>query len=187
MNYNLIAEGGVGVNVTTDLIGKNVPVDWLAAGYSVDAAGLDLSTSDDLVFDETRAFPGQLVEIEWDTLVVPDPDSANAGLMQPRMFKLEQQTVSGQVAGYTYNPVSNIWTFSLNVASNASIKTMNPGLTSITVRQTPETYLRNSPSFNDGDTVKVRGLLFADPNSNNANYQPSNPVAFIMVADRISK
>lgn len=187
MNYNLIAEGGVGVNVTTDLIGKNITVDWLAADYSVNATGLDLSTSDDLVFDETRAFPGQLVAIEWDTLVVPDPDSSNAGLMQPRMFELEQQTLSGQVAGYTYNSGSNIWTFSLNVASNASIKTMNPGLTSITVRQTPETYLRNSPTFNDGDTVKVRGLLFADPNSNSTNYQPGSPVAFIMVADRISK
>jgi hypothetical protein len=34
--------------------------------------------------------------------------------------------------------------------------------------------------------VKVRGLLFVDPNYSNANYHPPDPVAFIMVADRIS-
>jgi len=40
----------------------------------------------------------------------------------------------------------------------------------------------------NGDSVKVRGLLFAESKYSNVNYQPpSSPVAFIMVADRISK
>jgi hypothetical protein len=184
MDYNLIAQGGAGVNVTTGLIGKSITVDWLAAGYSVNNGKLDLSGSQDLVFDEIRAFPGQFVEIEWDTLIVPDPDSSNAGFMQPRMFELEEQTISGQVGNYN----AGTGTFTLAVAGNSMLKNMNPGLSSLTVREVPQTYLRNG-SINNGDQVSVRGLLFVDPNYSNVNYQPSltSPVAFIMVADRISK
>jgi hypothetical protein len=187
--YNLIVEGGDGVNVTSGLIGKNVSVDWLAASYSVNRGSLDLSGSPDLVFDEIHAFPGQFVEIEWDTLVVPDPESTNAGLMQPGMFELEQQTISGQVVGYTYDPISKTGSFTLTVASNASIRTMNPGLTSITVRQIPQTYLRNLASISNGAQVKVRGLLFVDPSYSNVGYQPSpsSPVAFIRGASRVSQ
>lgn len=188
-NYSLIAEGGVGFNVSTDLIGKNITVDWSAASYSVNTAhlGLDL-VNNDLVFDETHAFPGQFVELEFDTLLVPDPDSANAGFMQPRMFQLEEQTISGQVSNYLYDSGTQTGTFTLTVANDSAIKRMNGGLVSITVRQVPRTYLRNSPSFADGDLVKVRGLLFATSDSSNVNYQPpASPVAFIVVADRISK
>jgi hypothetical protein len=64
---------------------------------------------------------------------------------------------------------------------------MNSGLLKITVRQTPQTYLRNTPTFANGDPVNVRGLLFVDPNYSNSNYHPPDPVAFIVVADRISK
>jgi hypothetical protein len=187
IDYNLIAEGGVGLNVTTDLIGKNITVDWLAASYSVNDAHLDRSGFPDLVFDEARTFPGQFVAVQWDSLIVPDPDSSNAGFMQPRMFELQEQTISGQVSGYVYDPDAQTGTFTLNMASGAPIMIMNPGLISVTARQIPQTYLRNSPTFADGDQVKVRGLLFVDPNYSNANYQPPDPVAFIMVADRISK
>ncbi|MFY9559038.1 MAG: hypothetical protein WAQ52_02275 [Terriglobales bacterium] len=183
INYNLIVEGGLGVNVTTGLIGKNVTLDWLGASYSVNAARLDLTNSQDLVFDEIHVFPGQLVEVKQDTLIVPDPDSSNAGLMSPQMIELEEQTISGQVSGY--NSLTGV--FTLNVAANSFFKTMNPGLISITVRQVSQTFLRNSPTFNDGDTVKVRGLLFVHPDYSNVNQPPNSPVAFIMVADRISQ
>jgi hypothetical protein len=194
VSYNLIVQGGVGVNVTNGLVGKNVTLDWLAAGYSVNHGpfpdSLNLFNEDldgHLVFDEIHVFPGQFVEVEWDTLIVPDPDSSNAGYMQPRMFELEEQTISGKVANYVYDSGTKTGTFTLNVASNASIRLMNPGLTTITVDRVPQTYLRNNPTFGTGDTVSVRGLLFADPNSSNVNYHAGNPVAFVLVADRISK
>ncbi len=183
IDYNLIVDGGLGVNVTTGLIGKNITIDWLGASYSVNDSRVDLTNSQDLVFDESRVFPGQLVEVKQDTLIVPDPDSSNAGLMSPQMMELEEQTISGQVSGYN----GLLGTFTLNVAADSFIKTMNSGLVSITVRMTSQTYLRNSPTFNEGDTVKVRGLLFVNPNYSNATYHPPDPVAFIMVADRISK
>ena len=66
---------------------------------------------------------------------------------------------------------------------------MNPGLLSIIVRRVPQTYLQNNPTFGIGDSVKVRGLVFADPSYSNANYHPSptSPMKFIVVAGRISK
>jgi len=190
IDYNLIVAGGAGLNTSSSLIGKNVTLDWLAASYSVNTAhlGLDLITDDDLVFDETHAFPGQFVAVSGDSLLVPDPDGANAGFMQPRMFELEEQTLTGQVFGYVYHAETQTGTFTLAVASDSMIKTLNGGLLSITVRQLPQTYLRNNPTFVDGDFVKVRGLLFAGSQYSNTNYQPpASPVAFIFVADRISK
>lgn len=193
INSNLIAAGGAGVNVSTGLIGKSITLDWLSASYSVDHGRIPASISffdegidGTLVFDESHLFPGQFVAVQWDSLVVPDPDSNNAGFMQPRMFELEGQTLKGHVFSYAFDATLQCFTFTLTVADDAAIKTMNPGL-SISVRQIPQTYLRNTPTFADGDMVKVRGLLFADPNYNNANYHPPDPVAFIMVADRISK
>jgi hypothetical protein len=187
INYNLIVGGGAGVNVDAGLTGKNVTVDWLAASYAVNHMRLDLSGSDDLVFDEARTFPGQFVSVQEDTLIIPDPDSVNAGFIQPRMIELQEQTIAGQVSNYVYDPTSQTGSFTLNVASEAPIKMMNSGLIAITVRQIPQTYLRNNPTFADGELVKVRGLLFVDPNYNNATYHPPDPVAFIMVADRVSK
>jgi hypothetical protein len=186
-SYNLIVEGGAGLNVSTGLIGKKITLDWIAAGYSVNTSRIDLSGSQDLVFDEARAFPGQFVASQWDSLIVPDPDSSNAGYLQPRMIELQEQTISGQVLDYAFDVGTQTGTFTLTVASSAPIKTLNSGLISITVRQISQTYLRNTPTFVNGDAVKVRGLLFVDPLYNNGNYQPPNPVKFIMVADRISK
>ena len=196
MNYSLIVQGGIGVNVTSGLLSKSVTLDWLGASYTINHGRIpsNLSFFDEeadghLIFDESHVFPGQLVEVEWDTLIVPDPDSNNAGFMQPRMFELEEQTISGQVSGYQFDEQTQTGSFTLNVANSAPIKRMNPGLTGITVHRIPETYLRSNPTFANGDQVKVRGLLFVDPYYNNANYYPSpgNPVAFVMIADRISK
>jgi hypothetical protein len=187
INYNLIVEGGAGLNVSTALFGKNVTVDWLAASYSVNSWRLDMSGSQDLVFDEGRTFPGQFVAVQWGALIVPDPDSSNAGYLQPGMIELQEQTISGDVSNYVFDAVNQTGTFTLNVAGSAPIRILNAGLISITVRQTLQTYLRNAPTFANGDPVKVRGLLFVDPNYSNANYKPPDPVAFIMVADRISK
>jgi hypothetical protein len=182
------------LNVSAALIGKNVTVDWLGASASVNHGRIPASLSlfdenvpGNLVFDEARTFPGQFVAVQWDSLIVPDPDSSNAGFLQPRMIELQEQTISGQVSNYVYDPSAQTGTFTLNVASSAPIKIMNSGLLPITVHQIPQTYLRNSPTFANGDQVKVRGLLFVDPNYNNSNYHPPDPVAFIMVADRISK
>lgn len=95
--------------------------------------------------------------------------------------------ISGQVSGYAYDPGTQTGAFTLSVASNAALRRMNSGLLTITVRRVPVTYLQNNPTFGDGDTVKVRGLLFADPLYNNSNYHPPDPIKFILVADRISK
>lgn len=183
INDNLIVDGGNGANVTSALLENNVSIDWTAASCRVNSGNLDLSGSSDLIFDQDHIFPGQFVEVYGDTLMVPDPNTDNAGLLQPAMFELEQVTITGLVQNYD----SQTGTFSLAIAANSPLFNMNPGLLSLTVRQVPQTYLRNLASISDNAQVKVRGLLFVDPNYNNANYQPGDPVAFIMVASRVSQ
>ena len=188
--YNLILDAGDGTNVTQSLIGSNITVDWMSQpGYRVNSGNLDLSGSQDLVFDESHVFPGQYVELENDTLAVPDPESSNAGYFQPLMFELEQQTLTGVVSGYSYDPQSQTGSFTLTVPTNSPLMAMNHGLTTVTVRQIPQTYLRNLSSITDGATLKVRGLMFVDPNCSNSNLEadPTMPVDFIMVASRMSR
>ncbi len=202
--YNLVVDGGEGVNTTDALIGRNVTIDWNGASYSVNSNGLDLSGTPELVFDEVHVFPGQFVGVQGDSLVMPDPNCIpvdpldpldpcviQVGAMQPGMFELNQQTLTGTVSGYSYDSGTQTGSFTLTVAADSALATLNAGLLplgTITVRQVPQTSLLNSPTFIDGDTVKVRGLVFVDPSYTNVNYQPSptSPVAFIVVAGRIS-
>jgi len=188
--YNLILDAGDGANVTPSLMGTNITVDWtLEPEYQVDSGNLDLSGSQDLIFDESHAFPGQLVEMENDTLTVPDPDSSNTGYFEPLMLKLEQQTLTGVVSGYNYDPQSQTGSFTLVMSADTPLGDMNPGLTAVTVRQIPQTYLRKLSSITEGSAVKVRGFLFVDPNCSNAMLEadPTMPVDFIVVASRISQ
>lgn len=186
MNLNLIVDGGDGANVTSALIGSNVSIDVSAASYQVNSGNLAPSSYSDLAFDQEHNFPGQFVEVYsvyGDTLVVPDPNTTNAGLLAPAMIELEQQTVTGVVSDYHYDSTLQMWIFNLTVAANSPLINMNPGTVSVTVRQIPQTYLRNLSSITDGAQVKVHGLLFVDP-----NYTfPTSPVAFIMVAGRVSQ
>lgn len=187
--YNLLLDGGEGMNMAPSLLGNSISVDWSMSSYQVNSANLDLSGSQDLIFDADHVMPGQLVELENDTLALPDPNSVNAGLFQPLMFELEQQTMTGVVSNYVYDAPTQTGAFNLTVGTKATLLDTNPGLTSVTVRQIPQTYLRNLPSISNGSTVKVRGLLYLDPNCSNANYEadPTAPVDFIMVASRVSQ
>jgi len=191
--FAMVVEGGNGVNVNSALVGKSISVDWINDDYGVNDGGLIDMTNTDLHFDESYVYPGQFVEVEWDTLVVPDTDvcsldgtPCNAGYIQPSMIELQQQTITGTVSGLNYNPLTQTGSFTLTPSSNAAIRIQNPGLT-ITVNQIPQTYLRGlSSGFNNGSTVNVRGLLFAT--TPNGGYIPSvsSPVDFVLVAGRIS-
>jgi hypothetical protein len=194
-SFAMVVEGGDGVNVDSSLVGKRITVDWLNDSYAVNTGGLiDLSNTD-LSFDSSYVYPGQFVEVRGDTLIVPDTDlcglnadvPCNAGISQSATLELQQQTITGMVSGLNYDPLTQTGSFTLTPAGNAALRIQNPGLT-VTVRQVPQTYLRNlSPGFKNGDTVKVRGLLFAT--TPNGAYVPSvsNPVNFVLVAGRISQ
>ena len=192
LSYNLVFQGGMGVNVTDSLQGQTVTMDSTAASFNINhgafSQGLNLfveGADGQLVFDADHLYPGQLVATKRDTLFLSDPDSCNAGCMQPLLVELEEQTLTGKVLNYTYDGETQYGSFQLVVDSNSPIKLMNPGLTTITVDQVPLTYLRNSPTFNNDDVVKVRGLLLVDPNY--FTFHPGDPIAFVMVADRISQ
>ena len=199
--FAMVVEGGEGANVTSSLVGKKITVDWLDAIYAVNDGGLiDMSTTD-LSFDSGSVYPGQLVEVEWDTLIAPDsdlcPGPCNAGILQPGKVELEQQTITGTVSGLAYNPLTQTGSFTLNLASNAALRIQNPGLAvdgtpsiagAITVNQVSKTFLKSLPTgFANGNTVKVRGLLFSTTPNGGYVPSPSNPVNFVLVAGRISK
>jgi hypothetical protein len=72
--------------------------------------------------------------------------------------KLQQQSLSGIVSGYTVNN-NGQGSFTLTLASDSMFAKLT-GLTTITVYQQSTTKLKNISSINNGDTLRVRGLLF---------------------------
>lgn len=101
------------------------------------------------VFDGNTLAPAQRVET--------DVDSANTTALLAKRVRLQQQSLSGTVSGYT---VSNgRGAFTLTLATDSIFAKLS-GLTTVTIYQQPTTNLNDVGSINNGDSLRVRGLLF---------------------------
>jgi uncharacterized protein DUF5666/uncharacterized protein DUF4382 len=85
--------------------------------------------------------------------------------------RLDTQALTGTVSAYTVS--SGQATFTLTVASDSAFALLT-GKTTVSVVQQPGTQLKDIAGVNNGDAVRVRGLLFFDGS------------AFHMVAARIT-
>ena len=140
------------------------------------------------VFDISDSTPGQSVEVQSSNVMAPDPDG-NVGLITPQTVVLEQQTVSGTISNYVAGSSTGTAQFDLNLPADGSsyVSAANPGTTTVHVYQQAGTDVHNLPNgVQNGQAVRVRGLLFYNPlvGSEFGNSQSSNP--FNLVAGRIS-
>lgn len=132
---------GIGVNVTSSTV------------FRIPKRGFDLTNLPFTpAFDASHLIAGQSVEVDSPT---PATTSVNAGRVA-----LHAQMVKGTVSNLT-STGSNSSTFTLTVPADSVFATLT-GSTTLTVFKQPGTDLRNSITINNGDTVRVRGLLFLD-------------------------
>ncbi len=73
--------------------------------------------------------------------------------------KLQQQALVGTVSGLPGPTTAGPVTFTLTVASDSAFAMLS-GKTQITVFWQPGTDLHKLTSVNNGDTIRVRGLVF---------------------------
>jgi hypothetical protein len=178
----IVAQDGIGGGITPELVSKTLSLDVSGTSFAADSTGIDLSGVN-LTFDQSHFFPGQQVEVESSSsLITPDPDG-NAAQVYPWMVNLEQQTVSGVVANYTAGN-GNTATFDLVLPSDGTsyLNVLNPAVSYVHVYQQSSTSLYGLSTVQNGQSVQVRGLLFSNDNSDNAQQASS----FMMVAARIA-
>lgn len=145
----------------------NFTVDW---GKIVNVGGS---------FNGRDISPGQRVEVELPG-GVPAP-----GVMTdvPVQIKLEQQAINGQVKNFTQG-TGGAAEFDLILPADSFV-TLLTKVTSVHVFVKPETDMKVQPIAN-GDTVRVRGLLFFQLTADPANLGPKPWGVFGMIARRIT-
>ena len=150
------SDDGSGSGVDDTKIGVNFTVDVSGAGYKVNVGNIDTSGIGGLPapptfpFDGTTLHAGQRIEVETNSAV-------NGNSLVADKVSLQQQTLSGTISGLSGSAPT---TFTLTVAPDSAFAMLSDSST-VTVYWQPGTDLHNLPhSLSNGDTVRVRGLVF---------------------------
>jgi hypothetical protein len=168
----LSADEGVGSGMDETKIGASFTVDVTNANYKVSKGNIDTSgigglpSPPNFPFGATAIHPGQRVEVE-----SINPLTANT---LAEKVKLQQQALKGVVSGLPGATSAGPTTFTLTVASDSAFAMLS-GKTTVTVFWQPGTNLHKLTSVSNGDTVRVRGLVFF------------TGTAFSMIARRIEQ
>jgi hypothetical protein len=150
------SDDGSGSGMDDTKVGSNFTVDVSGAGYKVKAGNIDTSGIGGLPappifpFDATTVHSGQRIEVETSSAL-----SGNS--LVADKVSLQQQTLSGTISGLSGSAPT---TFTLTVAADSAFAMLS-GSTAVTVYWQPGTDLHNLPhQLSNGDTVRVRGLVF---------------------------
>jgi hypothetical protein len=155
VSLKLLVQGEVSAapSGSKPVLGSEILVTILGSTtYKINADHVDLSNLPFTpVFNGSTIAPAQRVET--------DVDSPNTMAVLASKVKLQQQSLSGIVSGYT--ATNGHGSFTLTLSSDSMFAKLT-GLTTITVYQQSATKLKNIPPISNGDTLRVRGLLFLD-------------------------
>ena len=153
-----MADDGLGTGMDDTKVGGTVSANISGAQYKVNKSNIDTSGIGGLPapptfpFDENAIHAGQRIEVE-------SISAMNGTSVTPEKVKLEQQALVGAVSGLGGTTSAGPVVFTLTVASD-SVFAMLSGKTQVTVYWQPATDLHKLTSVANGDTVRVRGLVF---------------------------
>ncbi len=153
-----LADDGVGSGMDDTKIGGTVTADISDAKFkvskgSVDTSGIGgLPSPPTFPFDATTIHAGQRVEV--------DDISALVGTtITAEKLKLQQQSLVGTVSGLQGATSAGPVTFTLTLPSDSAFAMLS-GKTQVTVYWQPGTDLHNLTTVSNGDSIRVRGLVF---------------------------
>jgi len=153
-----VADHGMGSGMDDTTVGDTVTADVSGAKYKVKKGNVDTSgigglpSTPTFPFDGTTIHAGQRIEVE-------SVAALNGTSITADKVKLQQQALVGTVSGLEASTAAGPATFTLTVA-NDSVFAMLSGKTTVTVSWQQGTDLHKLTSVNNGDTVRVRGLVF---------------------------
>ncbi len=139
-------------------VGNTVTVDVSKAKFEVkagdvDTSGMDgLPSSPDFPFDAATVHAGQRVELDAD-------GSDNGSNSKVGKVRLQQQALVGTVSGLASATSHGPTTFTLTVAPDSAFAMLS-GQTQIAVFWQANTDLKDMTSVSNGDTIRIRGLVF---------------------------
>jgi hypothetical protein len=85
--------------------------------------------------------------------------SMSGNEIEGQKVKLQQQALTGTVSGLSGGVSAGPSTFALTIPADSAFAMLS-GLNSVTVFWQPGTDLHQLSSVNNGDSIRVRGLLF---------------------------
>jgi hypothetical protein len=153
----VIGDDGAGSGMDAAKLGAKITFDVSNANFEVHQGGIDTSgigglpSSPNFPFDANTIHAGQRIAAE-------SRGSVASGTSADKV-RLEQQAVTGTVSGLSQTTSSGPTQFVLTLPSDSAFAKL-AGTTTITVYWQPGTDLRHLNSVSNGDTVRVRGLVF---------------------------
>lgn len=155
---SVVAQDGSGTGMNDSKVGNVATIDVTGAQYSVDQGNVDTSgigglpASPNFPFDATTVHAGQRVEVESSSTM------SGTSLVADKV-KLRQQGLTGTVSGLSAPTSAGPVQFTLTVAADSAFAMLS-GQTTVTVFWQPGTELHGATSVKNGDSVRVRGLVF---------------------------
>ena len=153
-----MADDGLGNGMDDTKVGGTVSANISGAQYKVNKSNIDnsgiggLPAPPTFPFDENTIHAGQRFEVE-------SISAMNGTSVTPEKVKLEQQALVGTVGGLGGATSAGPVVFTLTVPSDSAFAMLS-GKTQVTVYWQPGTDLHKLASVANGDTVRVRGLVF---------------------------
>lgn len=162
-SFSVVVQDGSGSGMNDALLGGTLSVNISGqTRFRIDEGDVDLGGLNLPDFNAASLSKGQRVE--------SDADAAPSnGAVTAESVKLQSQALTGTVSGASTSQ------FTITLADDSAFKLLT-GIGSLKVFTQRNTRLKNIVGITDGASVKVRGLVFFDPNTN----------SFTMVAGRIS-
>ena len=156
-SLSIVAQEGEGAGVTDTVLGSTVSANVAGAGYQVDTGNVDTSglgsipSSPSFPFDANTIHAGQRVELQ-------SSSGANGTNVSAANVRLKQQALVGIVS--SFNGAAAPTTFTLTLPSDSAFA-MRSGSSTVTVFSQPGTDVSHlTQALMNGQTVRVRGLVF---------------------------
>jgi len=157
-HITFLADEGLGSGMDDTKVGASITADVSEAKYKVNKGNIDdsgiggLPSPPTFPFDATTVHAGQRVEVESGIALTGTSTVGDK-------VKLQQQALVGTVSGLAGSTTAGPTTFRLSVPSDSAFAMLS-GMTQVTVYWQPDTDLHKLSNVNNGDTVRVRGLVF---------------------------
>jgi hypothetical protein len=155
---SFVAHDGAGSGVDDTKVGATISADVSGAQFKVNKGNIDTSgigglpSAPNFPFDASTIHAGQRIEVE-------SSSSLSGTSTVAEKVKLQQQALVGMVSGLAGSVSSGPASFTLTLPSDSAFAMLS-GKTTVSVTWQPGTDLHNLPNVNNGDTVRVRGLVF---------------------------
>jgi Domain of unknown function (DUF5666) len=156
-SLTFVTDHGTGSGMDDAKVGDTATADVSNARFEVKTGDIDTSSignlpSSEFPFDASSVHPGQRVEVE-------SHDAMTGMTLGAEKVRLQQQALVGSVSGLSGTTLSGPATFTLKLPTDSAFSILS-GQSTVHVLWQPGTDLHGLTAISNGDSIRVRGLVF---------------------------